>query len=111
MSHVGRQAHSHTELGNQRDIGGCRTVVHIHHDTAISLNGICQCQVSAYRECHVGNDLMILDADGFDCAVFGCIAPRGCTFSKMSGMLVVVLGFPEIGLQGSLQYLLAIDHP
>ena len=54
---------------------------------------------------------MVLDTDRFDRTVICCIAPWGCTLSKMGGMLIVVLGLPEIGFQRSLQQLFAIDDP
>ena len=112
---VGRYAHTHAKLWNQRNIGGSRTVVGLNLYSAFFKEFVSQSVVSSYREAAFNDDadriLVLARLDGAD-GTLGCnIAPCTQTLGKAGGTLVVVLGFPEVGFQRTPKHLNAIYSP
>ena len=108
---VGRQSHPHTKLRYQRNIGGCRLVVHVDHNPSISLEMIGQGQIGPHRQCHLDDDLVAFCTNRLEGALLGSILPDSQAFGIMCCMLVVVFWFPEIGFEGCLQHLLTTNYP
>ena len=105
-----RQAHPHAKLGHRRQIGGFWLVVHINHDAAVGLEIIGQRQVRADSQSQLNYKLSAFCVNVLHGTFLSGILPDSGAFCEMGCMLIVVLGFPEVGLQWSNEHLLAIEY-
>ena len=112
---VAWNTHTHTKLWKKRKVSGSRTVVHINLDTSFVCYRVRNRQFRTYRKYCLADYFHTvrsrLCTERLICTLIQGITPCYQSLCKMGCMLIVVLRFPEIWFQRTIEHLLTIYYP